>query len=422
MAGKSSGASLTRTQTAVWLVGQPEKNLPSNVLPTTGDALRTFFHYYKTVKQTVPASAISTSADLINIWIKARIPMTCQLHTASKLRACVDEYNLIKKNRRRASDSQRARENEFTAKLSLLFDIAHRDADALIKNEEDKLFLKDQRDTRLMKMSGEDLRLSQQEERAAQRRQAEAGRKQREEERRQASAIQPILSHILSLRSECDDNSEPDNIDDDDDDDVDDDDDDFEIEIPLYHKKHLCDQVDDEETSVSKKPRVLEDILSSPDFSSVLDRISLSAQKFTILAASIANASGQDLLSVPLSRSTVRRKRIEHRSSTENRIRQEFMSSEKPPLVVHWDGKIMRNTTNLVDPKSSVHRIAVSVTGPHLDKTLEIVKISTGTGLAQAKVIGHHYGKLLTKLLAFLSTPQRRTRAPRMVLVCCWNN
>ena len=28
------------------------------------------------------------------------------------------------------------------------------------------------------------------------------------------------------------------------------------------------------------------------------------------------------------------------------------MSSEKPPLVVHWDGKMMQDNTNLEDPKS----------------------------------------------------------------------
>ena len=92
--------------------------------------------------------------------------------------------------------------------------------------------------------------------------------------------------------------------------------------------------------------------MSSPDVSSTLHRINISDQKFTLLAAAIAKASGQDLQSASLSRSSVRRKRIEHRSSTDSRIRQEFLSSEKPPLVVHWDGKMMQDNTNLEDPKS----------------------------------------------------------------------
>lgn len=60
------------------------------------------------------------------------------------------------------------------------------------------------------------------------------------------------------------------------------------------------------------------------------------------------------------------------------------MSSE-PPMVVHWDGKMMRNSTNSKDPKSNVDKIAIDVTGRNLEKILGIVKIPSGTGLAQAK-------------------------------------
>lgn len=368
---------LTRSRTAVWLIGQPEKDLPYSVLPTMGDVLRTFFHYHKSLKQTVPASANSTSGDLAHIWSKARIPMTYQPHIVSKLKAYVDEYNLIKKNKGRASDSQRAKENEFKAKMYLLFDIAHKDADTIIKIEEDKLFLEDQRNARMMKMGGEDVRLSQREERVAQRRQVETERNKREEERKEASAVLVASGNHHGLDSECDSaEAEEDDIEDDND---------YEIEIPVYHKKQLTETMDGGQSSDSKKPSILQVVLSSPDVSSTLDRINLSDQKFTLLAAAIAKASGQDLQCAPLSRSTVRRKRIEHRSTTESRIRQEFLSSEKAPLVVHWDGKMMRDTTNLKDPKSNVHRIAVGVTGLDLEKILGIVKIPSGTGLAQAK-------------------------------------
>jgi len=231
------------------------------------------------------------------------------------------------------------------------------------------------------RMDCEDVQLSQQEERAAQRRQVEAERKQREEERKEASAVfVPSSSHAVvhhRFDSECD-SAEAEESDTEDDSD-------YEIEIPVYHKKQLTETTDGEQSSECKKSRILEGILSSPDVSSTLDRINLSDQKFTILAAAIAKANGQDLQSTPLSRSTVRHKRIEHRSSTENRIRQDFMSREKPPLVVHWDGKIMRDSTNLEDPKSNIDRIAVGVTGLDLEKILGIVKIPSGTGLAQAR-------------------------------------
>jgi hypothetical protein len=61
------------------------------------------------------------------------------------------------------------------------------------------------------------------------------------------------------------------------------------------------------------------------------------------------------------------------------------MSSDKPPLVVHWDGKMMRDSTNSDNSKCNVDRIAVSVTGINLEKILGIVKAQSGTGLAQSK-------------------------------------
>lgn len=282
---------------------------------------------------------------------------------------------MIKKNKGRASDSQSARENEFTVKLNKLFDIAHKDAGALIKINEDKLFLEDQRNARMMRMGGEDVRLSQQEERVMLRRQVEAERKQREKERKQATATVMISGSHCEFESEYESaDAEEEHPEDD-----------YEIEIPVYHKKQVNKSLNSGQSSDSKKPRVVEEMLSSPDVSSTLDRINLSDQKFTLLAAAIARANGQDLQSTPLSTSTVRRKRIAHRSSTDSRIRQEFLTNEKPALVVHWDGKMMRDSTNPENPKCNVDRIAVGVTGLNIEKVLGIVKIPTGTGAAQAK-------------------------------------
>ena len=111
MAAKLIVAPLTRKRAAIWLIGQPEEYLPSNVLPTTGDVLLlTFFHYHKSLKQTIPMSAKSTAADLAKIWSKARISMTYQPHVVSKMKACVEDYNLIKKNKGKYKDSQHVRE------------------------------------------------------------------------------------------------------------------------------------------------------------------------------------------------------------------------------------------------------------------------------------------------------------------------
>ena len=123
----------------------------------------------------------------------------------------------------------------------------------------------------------------------------------------------------------------------------------YEVEILVYHRKQSDNVSECGQSSDSKKPRILSDVLSSPDVSSVLDRISLSDRKFTVLAAAIAKASGEDLSSTVLSRSTVRHKRAQHRSIIEDQVRKDFQTGEKPPLLVHWDGKVMKDSTNLED-------------------------------------------------------------------------
>ena len=62
----------------------------------------------------------------------------------------------------------------------------------------------------------------------------------------------------------------------------------------------------------------------------------------------------------------------------------DFSLVDKQQLVVHWDGKIMADTTNKEDSKSKVDGLAVVVTGRELEKTLGIVKLPSGTKKAQA--------------------------------------
>jgi len=363
----------TRSVTEMWLIGQVQTELPGNVLPTTGDVLKYFFYYHHVLKKSVPESAKCASHILINIWNRARILTSHQPYVIAKLKEVVDEYNLIKKNRGRNSVTQHSREQHFIEKQKQLFDIACNNAESLIKIDEDKTFLEDQRTSRRMHMSGEDKKLSQKEARAVQRRQIEEEQKKREEERKREN----VLSVLRNQHSDDSDNEDQEE-------DVGDDDD-YEVEIPLYHKKQLMEANERPQSSESTKPTFLQEVLSSPDVSSVIDRVNLSDRKFTLIAAAIAKASGQDLDSSALSRSTVRRKRTQHRLTIDSCIREEFQSLQKPPLLVHWDGKLMKDSTNVEDLRSNVDRLAVIVTGHNVDKILGIVKIPSGTGQAQAK-------------------------------------
>ncbi len=121
---QASRSASTRQKTAIWLIGQPSEKLPQTVLPTLGDVLKTFFYYHKNVKKTVPDSLKSTTEQLMEIWAKARIPVAFMPNIISKMKAEVDEYILLTKNRKRVSASQSSREENFSTHIAELFDIA----------------------------------------------------------------------------------------------------------------------------------------------------------------------------------------------------------------------------------------------------------------------------------------------------------
>jgi hypothetical protein len=371
----------TRSKTAIWLIGQPEPRLPERVLPITEQVLQTFYHHLATTS--VSQSLKLTIDELLSIWARARIPTALHQNITCKLRSLVDEYSLLKKNKSRDSDTQRCREEGFKTKLKLLFDISNKDAETLVKLEEDKLFLEDQQGMRKMVMAGVDEQLTQHEERSAHRRLKEQERKEKEEQRK--ARENQSVSQIGDQRRNSSSSSGSDS-------DVDEDSsEEIEFEIPMYYKRQLMSlksEADESDMTVAeaKRSKLLENTLSSPDVSSALDRINLSDRKFTILAAAIAKANREDLSTVALSRQTIRRKRSAHRSHVDSCVRGEFQRRDKPPLVVHWDGKLMRDTTNSssAEGKANVDRVAVAVSGYEVNKILGIIKTSSGTGNAQA--------------------------------------
>ena len=85
----------------------------------------------------------------------------------------------------------------------------------------------------------------------------------------------------------------------------------------------------------------------------------------------------------------IRRKRSQHRSQITISIHANFSLVDKQQLIVHWDGKIMADTTNKEDLKSKVDRLAVVVTGRELEKILCIVKLPSGTGKLELWSVTH---------------------------------
>ena len=90
-------------------------------------------------------------------WFKANIPTIAKPHIVAKLKSIHKQHAQVPKHRSRKSATQHSYQEKFTAKMSILCDIAHGEWDCLIKINEDRQFLIDQRGPRKMLMTSEDL-------------------------------------------------------------------------------------------------------------------------------------------------------------------------------------------------------------------------------------------------------------------------
>lgn len=85
----------------------------------------------------------------------------------------------MKKNKSRPSEAQRERERKFVRKVHELFDIAHANVMTMIKLEEDRKFLIDQRSERNMIMTTLDKKLAGMQERVSERQREVQARKEK---------------------------------------------------------------------------------------------------------------------------------------------------------------------------------------------------------------------------------------------------
>ncbi|GBM88692.1 hypothetical protein AVEN_104102-1 [Araneus ventricosus] len=115
-----------------------------NKLPTTKEVLLRFHHRLND-DNSVRNANHRTIDKLIVIWSKAEIPSRLVKHAIDKLEKIHSEWLLLKKNKSSLSEAQREYERKFVRKVHKLFDIAHAIDMTMIKLEEDRKFLIDQK-------------------------------------------------------------------------------------------------------------------------------------------------------------------------------------------------------------------------------------------------------------------------------------
>lgn len=129
----------------IYLVGNFSTSLGGNKLPSNREVLKVLFFNLRVVKLDVRKSAKLVIEELSVFWEKARIPTRAKQHCIIKLEKLYSAWSSLQKNSKRQTLTQREKVKSWDAKLDDLFDVSHTNALNLIKIEEDKLFLLNQR-------------------------------------------------------------------------------------------------------------------------------------------------------------------------------------------------------------------------------------------------------------------------------------
>src|SRR5215470_17165482 len=307
----------TRSKSYIHLVGEPLAQFGTRVLPTVCDVLRVYFHRHKKEKMSQKEAVKTVVQELCGIWAKARVPTSEERNIVRKLQALLDSYRDLCRNKKRSGDAQLARETAFGESIKLLFDVAHHDAMTIMTIEEDRQFLLDQRTERKYVMGGVDTKLTKIEENRRKKHGKEMQRKDKEEDRKRkatemATAVDNSsdTDHLVSSESEDSDTDE------------------YVIPESVQQPKHS-----------TKRCKNASEIIS-PAIAAALDRTNVSDRKAAYLLTAAAKTYGDGDASVlPLSTSSIRRSRRQHRAIHAATAKDKFLYDG--PLVLHFDGKLL---------------------------------------------------------------------------------
>ena len=341
----------TRSKTEVYLLGSLEHSITGTKLPSKKQVLQVFLNHHLQQRKTKNDAAVDTMAVVEEFWNRARIPMQKPQRARENIIRLYEKWVALKKNKNRATATQKANERKFVDSLENLFDIAHANAMSMITLEEDREFLKAQREEgRRGSMISRDMSLAKQESR----------RKKRkvEEQRRVTKALQEQekVDETAELSSSSSSTCSP--------------------------KRPFDEGAGPSASQMppSKRPRSSKKVLDS-HLSAALDRTLTSDRDAVHLISAAARSLGHDPNQLVINRESFRRDRRKFRAVAAAEIKKSFKPSV--PLTVHWDGKIIPTA----DGGPAVDRLPVLVSGDGVEKLLAVPSLPNGTGQAAAHAI-----------------------------------
>lgn len=229
-----------------------------------------------------------------------------------------------------------------------LFDIAHADAQNLIKNREDWDFLEKQRQKgRPGSMAGLDVvhkkKLEAKEERL----------QHQKERRKRSQAGLEEASRTATLASSSSSSSQDEDTDED---------------------MGACG------AASPPKRRATRNVMS-PNLAAALDRTQVSSRNATYVLSEAASSMGLDAAEFNINPSSIQRQREKFRAERAGKVKEGLKGNSA--LVVHWDGKMMEDLTS----REHVDRLPVLVSGFGEEQLLGVPKLPSGTGQAQASAV-----------------------------------
>lgn len=337
----------------IFLIGLPSHQINGAKLPSNRQVLTVLFYNIREVKLTVSESANLVIRECIIFWEKARIPTKAIPNCVKKL---VDLYHVwreLQKNCKKTQLTFKNRENNFVEDLDNLFDIAHADAFDRMKIEEDKDFLRKQREPgRPGCLGGIDKKLAEKEERVRQRRLEEEERKVKQRE------LLAVASTSSIDNLECLENSDEEQI----------------------SNSELSTQIPYPEKSFKRGTKSL----ITPKLVAALDRCQLSIRDSVYILHAVVEALALNSDDFPINKSSIQRVRTQARKSRAEAIKTDFQNNLPDVVTVHWDGKLLPG----LDVRSSKEeRLPIIASFDDREQLLAVPKLESSSGKHQAEAI-----------------------------------
>jgi hypothetical protein len=336
-----------RSITNIWLIGPVEENIQGMKLPTYRQVLAVFFHHHNSLGKTIRDSSRFAVREAYKMWSMARIPTTIERNAIEKLENMFYQWQKLKKNINRRTETQIANETALSKDCDKLFDIAHADAMTMVTIAEDRAFLEDQRGPRIGYMGSVDVALAAKEDRKRERVKREEYLRLKEMERKR-KYVTAVGDDELTSEEELTN-------------------DEFEITF--------------EPTSSSKKNKQRPAPIITAELSSALDRADISNRKAVFLLAETAKSLKHDISSLAINPESIRTARMKFRKETAQAQKASFDPSV--PLVLHWDGKMLPDITG----HEHVERLPVLVSGFQVEQLLGVPKLPNGTGESTSNAV-----------------------------------